>query len=365
MTAGALAAIAGTGAGAAIIDRLFQNIREKELNHELELARQEYLKGLTNKEASYLAELFSFDGLHKQADSAFGDKTFGLLNYPLAVTALLTILGSAGTSYVTKKVLDDKFKEEASKGLDMPKVKRIVFRTGTPTEKGEKLASADDITAIHACIGLLCDELSGDLKVAQSFDVANALPARGLNPGQFVGMTKDIHRLLAYLAQDPELSKLVERAAMDRHPVLKHLKWSLGIPFVKRIADRKLQAGLQSALTPPEFLAPALLKGRDIMQAGMEKQMAAMPITTGAMVAGMIGSGLTGGSDKDEVAAAVMEAEKLLEKQKSDEEQRKHPETAVAAIALQAKDPAAAAYVKGNREKIRKLLTRMVEEGTL
>ena len=139
------------------MDKLYEMQRERRLKRQLDAAQREYmtvLGGGSVKGASAVGEMFSGDSEEKQADG----ETFGMLNYPMAALALMTILGSGATGYLTKKVLDEKLEQAHDQSMDIPKVKRIVFQTAPASDKA---ASADDCEAALGALMVTMDRIGG------------------------------------------------------------------------------------------------------------------------------------------------------------------------------------------------------------
>ena len=349
MTMGALAALGGTGAGVALVDKLYQMRREKMLKQELEASQQEYLKTLAGKQASAIDEFFPI-AMDKQAGI---EHTFGLLNYPMAAAALLTLMGTGGTAYITKRILDEKLREAREKGLDMPKVKRIVFKTaptaGAKPEEEEapedmKLASAQDIMNIKAALFIMMDKLDTHTRVLGTPGVKEAQAAAGLPTNKLFNLSEgDIGTIMSALDKNPELARVIVRQGMARRPIMKHFQW---------LANTRLGLGLGKSRIRnflSDFMAP--------QAPAMQPKVANFAETAAALMLGK-----TMGSGTGDAAKALLEDDK---REIGPQNEAGKPKIDLSKITVTAKDPAAAEYLRINKQKVIKILQRMADEGKI
>ena len=217
LTAASLAALGSGTLGAALVDKLYQAKREKQLKEEVERAKQEYMGALSGqKQAEALEAIFPIFENEKQA--AEGQSSFGVVSYPLAAAALLTMLGAGGTAYLTKKVLDAKVQEAEEQGRDIPKVKRIVFRTAPG---GEPLPQADQ-TAVKAAFALMLDYVSGKSVCTADEGVKTAMAEAGITADDLMKkVADDADDAMSFLKQHPQLmdnltGSLFQHNAMKR-----------------------------------------------------------------------------------------------------------------------------------------------------
>jgi hypothetical protein len=268
LTTAALAAMGSAAAGAAVVNRIYERRREKQLEAELDAAKQEYLdmlQGGQGKMAEALDQLFGSVLFEKEGQ--VGGRTFGTLSYPLAFMALLSVMGTGGTAYLTKKILDEKLRQAKEKGLDTPRVRRIVFRSAPPMlgegdeeEEEAKVAEADE-EAIRASLGVMLDKVGHQTLVLDTPYVKEAMERAGTTIIGLFKMGQDIDELRAYLEGNPELRKMIQRATMEKHPILRHFKWSLKLPFIGPRADKKLMSRFdelfQKEVDPVELETPS------------------------------------------------------------------------------------------------------------
>lgn len=340
-TAVPLAVGLGASGGAMLIEKLYNMHREMKLKREIEQAKQEYLDMLQGgrprtKEASDLLSMFSITNEKTAADTSFG-----ALNYPISVMALLTMLGSGSTAYLTKKVLDEKLKEEEDNGFEPPKINRIVFKTASSQFEG----NCDDArAAIVIAVQSHCNE-PGPLADA---DVKMALAEAGMTPE---GLIKR--------AQEGGISELVEMMRAKYPSILSGIQakfsqssggpmgWLsnkfpgayqnfLNLPGVRNIADNKTKSMLTNVLSP-------------------QVKMAKAPI--GALLAAALGGDML--EDSPESIAKAVQLE--LENKRKASETKYVP----GKMRIEAKGKAAADYVANNHDQIARLIQELAASGRL
>lgn len=371
LTAAWLATLGGGAGGAAVANRLYQAYRERQLKAELEAAKQEYMDALSGgqvKASSFLDEL---TGQEKQGDG------FGTLNYPLAAVALLTVLGGGATGYVTKRILDEKFKEVEDKSLDVPKVKRIVFRSAPETDP-EKLASAEDIDCVKAGLMVMMDRVSGTTKFTSL--AKQACADAGTSPEALVKLAEDWDVLEGFLKSQPRLQNAVTGIANDymtKNPVMRYanklmLKTPMGQAYARKLLFRKLTqlrqgmaSGVGRAMDYGRGFMPAP-RPLPLFKSGQHTALADPAATIGRTVLTATGfdalrSMLADkGMFETELAHAIIAAQE-------DANERKAMAAAKVkdTVTVEARDPAAAAYVGRNSKKLQGVIRRLALEGQL
>jgi len=343
LTVGVLAGLAGTAAGAHIVNRVYQRHRERQLEMDLEGARQEYLDALGgSKQADALDQLLGLDGLEKE-----GVNITNVLNVPLAASAIMTILGAGGAGYITKRILDEKFRESKDRGLDMPRVERIIFRSepkpqlaeGVPIssdeqeEEEEKEASAEDITMIKAAVCVMMDSLDTEPRILNTPYVKDACAKAGLDKESLLKSAQDINTLLEYLRGNNELQTLLTRASMEQHPALKHFRWATKLPFIGDMANKRTMSKIEGAFAP--------------------KVAGAFPLLTS-----ILGSSIAESAGRDDTAERVVAIQQAQARKAKPEDEAKK-------IDVSAEDPGAQEYVDENRARIVALLEQLVRQGKL
>jgi hypothetical protein len=348
LTAGWLAGIAGTAAGATLVNHIYQKRRQQDLQAELDAAQQEYADMLAGggKTAEWVEGWFA---LPTDKEAAEG-RWMGILNYPVAVMALLTALGSGGTAWLTKRILDEKLRENEQRGMDVPRVKRIVFRTapqqlpeadaGSLSEEDEdKQATAEDIEAVWGALAVTTDRLDSEPRTLRTPAVKQAMAEVGTTEDELLKLSQDADAIINEFSQAKyqNLRRMLQREYMSTHPVLKHFRWALKIPGVGSLADNKLYDKVRSAFAPKAKVAGVGLMGD--------------------FATDILGNKLTGGTEADEIAKAIIRAQQAQAEAK--------PKVETGRIRLDAEDPEAEAYLAANKEKVLALLRRMAMNGQL
>jgi len=269
-----LAATGGVGLGAAGVHVIMQKAREKALQKKVEAAKQEYLDMLsTGKVAESFDKAFDIR-LDKQA-GPFGSG--GPVDTPISILLLMGIMGTGGVAYLTKKIMDEKARANQEAGMDVPKVKRVVFRSAAPaaaqdpaiTERtdtpdtaedaqkllppaepaltiplpqgGVKVASAEDMENVKFALAVYLDYLDSESRIFTDPDVKRAMDESGVTIRQLYKAASDASTAM------PELMKIAQglpewtrNLAVDKmyakHPIAeKYLSWTK--PLARGVAN--------------------------------------------------------------------------------------------------------------------------------
>lgn len=369
LTFSLLATGAGGGLGYMLVDKIYENRRLKQKQQELDTARTEYLDLLGQKQSTALEK------------AAARDQTFNLIDMPLGITALALLLGSGGTAYITKKILEESDKAQLPK-LPKPQVKRIIFQSPVgQSEIGEAKAAQAQSEVFDAALGIFCDIVSGEPRVLGHEKVAAYYAEHGGDPADLVKLAvSDFDKLMATLRapENRPLRQLLERAGMESHKVLRHFRWATKLPVLEGMADRKLYDLVTQAFKPgtpaplkqvvAHVLAgvhPELLKEAGLL-AGLSPNLA-------SIMASFYGSTLAKKVDEETppvpaetpeaVAGEPAAAGTPVAAATADPEERSRQ--ILEALEVDAADPAAADFVIKNQAKIQRLLHRMAREGKL
>lgn len=266
MAAALLAAGAGGAIGYNLSDKVMQAARVRRLRKDLTKARTEYIKTLGPDEAEASAV----------KDAQHHAHTFNKIDYPLGLTALLTLLGAGGTAWLTKRILDEKFRQPDlyDKVREGVGARKIVFRTpgaksqgelahmdvgpeaATPEDKAEAEAAAK--SAEFAALGVMMDIVEGAPRLASDPDVVASLEKCGHDAAwlyKSADVGDDYYTLLATLGANPELRKTIQRAAWTKaHPVIgEWTKFLAGVPGISGLADDRLYSELRKNLEPDQL----------------------------------------------------------------------------------------------------------------
>lgn len=354
-----LAAGGGGLAGYALVDKLFEKRRMKELEQKVDLAKEEYLDKLMRAGADEKigsAEPTGLEEITKQAlFDREGDPTFDKLDYPLGIAALAALLGAGGSAWLTKKFLDEQSRKHDIdfKPPKPVRIRRVVFKTAAA--EGEKEASSREIDPeiIPAALGVFLDICSGQPDIIGSEKVAEAMIAADLKPSDlYKQATESFDRFLLTLKQNPELRKQIRDMSMDQHPVLKYFKWGAGLPYIKDIADEKLYEEVSKKYGPRAEDSPMKIKYGSVKSANIMQS--------------MIGSTLAEQAIRKSTEEAVSEAEaRKKEEAALAEDPRIKLKELVKDLEIGAADPNAAEFVRANEDKIRAVLAELADKGVI
>jgi hypothetical protein len=179
------------------------------------------------------------------------------MDYPLAMSVLALLLGSGTTAYVTKRVLDEMTEQKKEKAPKPPKVRKIVFQQGKAASFDKEGADTSGREVFDATLGVMLDVCSGIPSVMQHEKVAEVLEVQDVKAGDLYKMAaSDYNTLLATLEANPELRRVIQRASMERHPLLKYFQWTAGIPGISGLMDKKLYEGVEETLGPKSVQRP-------------------------------------------------------------------------------------------------------------
>lgn len=370
LTAALLAMGAGGGLGYSLIDKLYEIRRLKAGEKELDTARQEYLDLLAKDKEAGFNELFT---IPQEKLALFGDKkrTFGMIDLPLGLAALAFILGTGGSAYLTKRILDQLGAKKPPKGVQ-PAVKRIVFRS-TPGEEGtnlseeigpeeepkvaesieelEKAQEADEV--FDAALGTYLDIMSGAPAVTGTDAVKAKLAEIGETPASLIKTAAtDFDSLIATLQANPKLRQLMQGAMMESHPIIKHFKWATKLPVLQQIADAMMYKKINQIFKPATPAAPKTAEELGFQQ--LCKQAGILAPRLADIAASFYGSTLAsqvGDEDESKTVPEVSPEERARE--------------LLGRLRLAAEDKPAAEFVMRNKAAIIKILKRLAAEGKI
>ena len=342
LTMAALSAVAGTTAGAAVVNKLFEMRRVKQLQRELDAAQQEYLDQLSHPKAA-ASNIFGHTvPLDKQADS-----TFGTLNYPLAAMALLAVLGTGGTAYITKRILDEKSREQGERKLDVPRVNRIVIKssedlTAEEVANPELRGTPQDIKIAQCLLAIHMDRLDSTAKVLDDPEVQAVLKTAGLSTrGLFKAAVKPTNEVADMLEKNPAATDAIVQKFLEKRPIVRGLA-KVFKGTARRRAVRKANE----------------MFGKKPVEPTKKAQVSPM----GSLMTSIMGSQIAATGLPQDIARAVTGAKQQAEEEQAKEES---PAKVVRGIHLEGADPAARAYLAANREKILKILERLAAQGKI
>lgn len=355
LTGGVLAALGGGTLGYAIINKIMQKHKEQQLAKMLDAAQQEYLDKLVGKTAC-AADAFlpySTEELEKSAQDHQGFlQAPGFLSWPIAAAALLTLLGTGGAGYITKKMLDEKVREQETANLDVPKVKKIIFRTAplgqAPDAKlassdTEECATEDDIDCVKAALAVKIAHLSGNPEHILTPEVMKLAAEEA--KGVLGNIGSGVDSLMEALGNNKLLQKALWAAAKGKHQILSHLPG--GNALGQHMAGRRV-AGLGEQF-------------KDWI--GKQSSSISIPIPTVAgVLSSTMGSAIAGKQQAADLAKEIAVAQEAISNEKKKE---KEQDTQDQVVDIVSNDPNAAAYVASHEAKIKQLVARMLKEKQL
>lgn len=290
------------------------------------------LKDIKQQEAAARTQLLDQLTAPKTASEKTAEPTFSYIDAPIGMGLLLTLLGTGATGYITKKILDEHFRQADREKFEVPKATRIVFRTQPATEEavaqeGAKLASEEDVDTLRAAIVLHMVKASGDMSIFEDAEVKAAMEKTGQTQTGLMGLTghPTLQGLFSTLLGNVDVRRAVQRAYMQDHPVLKHFQWALKVPGLNNIADRMTYSRL-----------------------GMQPKTASLGLPT---LSGVVNAAL--GNILTESQDGKPAAEEAVQENKPD------PEAVANSIQLSARDPVAQLFLKQKQLEIRKLLREL------
>lgn len=330
LTASVLAATGGSMLGYNIIDKAYRQSLQRKLKAEEEAARKELFDVMVqrhNKVASDWLSNFDLDLTLDKESSIKEKSTFSYLDAPFAAAALLALLGSGGTAFITKKVLDETLKEQ-QQDYKPPKVQKIVFKSASTMEPGEEQLSSDELDAVKTALFLTMDDMGYDRVINKDQDVLKLASSSELDLEELYKLANQQPNILVtMLSKNPELRRSLQTAYMKEHPFLRYFTGALKLPGVGNLADKLTYKKLNSIT-------------------GSKSAGILMPSFVGSVLA------------EKALTKAVSKPEKPV-LPPDEEVKAEQMQEFLNNLQLSANDPEAAAYLADNQDRIRMLLARM------
>lgn len=351
-----LAALAGAGVGYGAVRSFAQAALMRKLKEEEEAAHSKFLEQLPGytlptKVAAIVNDVLVAAGVPegKQASSSFGPGD-------LALGSLMAmgLLGMGTSAYATKRYLDANYAEQRRKYMKPQKVTRVIFASD-PAQEGavdaEEAKVAHDTMRAAVSAQVLVAKGYGLDKIAS---VVEAAAASGWDREALRELTEDLaafHKdaqvaaapagnhgvadmITGVLDQNKPLRDALIREGMKASPMLNMLgrpgQWAAtNVPGISHLAKRQLYSRVRGAFAPKPPAAP------------MAPKTAFSRPGEGGLATSILGSSLAEVITRPDRAPA--------------DEPNAQAEVAVVPEAVPA-DPAAAAYVAANKEKVRRIL---------
>ena len=265
----------GAGAGYALVNKLYRMHAMRKLKDEEEQARQDMMNSLTPKTAFTLPDWAhpDYTKMTQPTSNHLADKIFG----PLVLTG---VLSTAGAAYLTKRILDAKTKENQGAGLEVPKVRRIVFQS-VPAKQApvvapdEKMASGEDALFIKVSIDCYKDLLGGSSRLLSDAGLRKMLKDAGCDldtlektAGHYEFLDKVAHpvvqRIQEAMERSPELIQKLAQGLTAPQPVAPSNPSSTGVDDEATLTslgqNSAYAADLKKLQNDPEMLQRLALK---------------------------------------------------------------------------------------------------------
>jgi hypothetical protein len=242
-----LAAIGGGTAGYSLVRKLYQQQLLKEIKRKEEAARTAVMNEMMPKAGQ--AEPFSWADI------------------PMGTAYLLAALGAGGSAYVTKKILDERFRTSDREKYEPPKVNRIVFRSQPPAAPeelppDEKVASEEERDALRTLVALHIMKAADDFDALDTPEAKAAMDTTGMTKDAAIELTKtaDMLEVLAPLMKNEQFRHWAQTQYLQKkHPLLyKWFGWLRKLPFVQDWLDKQTYARFNmQAPGAPQAAPPA------------------------------------------------------------------------------------------------------------
>lgn len=234
----------------ALMDQLLASKRLKELSEERDAAKNEYLDLLLKARRP--------DMLKTSEDTQSSFKPF---DYLIGLPILATVLGAGGTAWLTKRVLEN-YDSNIPESQKHPRIRKVLYKMEGNDVPGLKRPEDDkaedeeivefkpgsDETVKAAC-AVFMDICSGSPDILADQRCVDYLEKTGSSPAEIYKLAdEDIDRLVGKLEMDPELRSIIKRVSMERHPILKYLKWAVDIPGIAQLTDIPLYGRINKLL---------------------------------------------------------------------------------------------------------------------
>jgi len=335
-------------------------IREKE--EELRRAKQEYLdmlakayaantpKKKSKKEESKVDEKKEEEVMQEAlgGNSEFGKVAFSVSDYVIGVPAAGILLGTLGSAYLTKKILDqwvDPFHKKYKIPEDEYKINTIYYKTEEDKDKDkgkekdnkeETEKKAEDIKVaedtFYAAMAIYDDIINCEVKNLANEKVAHELEKIGTDAAtlyKYAAENPYVKPLFNILESNPTLRSTLKHLYLSSHPVLKYFDWAVDIPGISWLSDKIMYHSIGNMFKGSEFKAAQFT-----------------PIMHSA-----IGSTI----------AALIEHEK--ENKKNKEEKAKKDKSKLPEI--KGLDPKAVKFIEENKDKIISAVKKLRSEGKI
>ena len=373
-----LGAAGGVAGGMTLMAYLASKYREAELKRQVDAARKAYISALSGEpvegdeetKAAFadLENLFELPGQQEKTAEGKYDP-FGPSGWILGLPLLMSLVGAGGTAYFTKRILDERRREEDAeneKNMVTPPVSRIILKSAS----GRDLS----IDEFKAAVNLAAQGYRGDVGYLDQHDIKMAAAEYGLSPDAILKKAQeDIGNLVDDIASKyPKLwSSLVTNAAAGNGGVSGFMannfplafRTAVNLPGFNWLSRKVVGKGLQSLADTPRKspVATAIRSGAKAIDndgAPLSSKLAALNVAS--LLAGATGAKvLDEGPSSEEIAKDL--ANELERREPKIEKWHKEE----GKVSVQPDDEDAQVYIAKNPEKIKKLIQQLAASGRL
>lgn len=412
ITLSMLGGIGGGALGVVGVNKLYDTYREMQLKKRLRAAKHEYmdlLSGNVEKPACMLSEILGCDDVLTEISKHLPDgekranNDYSTFDKVLGSSAMLFILGTLGTAYITKRVMDERTQEAANEGYKPPELQRIIFRT-EQDGKMKKRAADVELEAVHAGLAIMLDKIGCTTRFVGHPSVKAVMP-EGMTEATLLKMADGnfgiLRNLLSGTNVSEQLAGLVNKYS-DDHPLKKWLvSTALKTEWGKQYAKDKMDGAIKN-FNPVDLFNSGFLKSDAVRKGistvgniaksflpgsnptpnkgtgmfnldGVISFLGYSPAsgkisTASAEKAGSVG-GIVAGLAGFDMLADNMD-HKLLARLVVEEQERRAKEKSKprpprkTRIEFKGADPAAEAYIAKNHARIAQVVKRLASQGT-
>lgn len=370
-----------------VVSRMFDALQERRLKRKLRAAQQSYVDAMTgvSKRAEVVMSVLGpvERALVKDTDvksagflDIFPDAVSNTVRYPAALYILGLLAGTGATAYVTKKVMDREFPEEKLK-KDINRPTRIVFRTegGRPSllegaPGTEKLASAEACAAITAMLPVYMDVVEGKPSRTLAAPYVKLAAAAGTDPAGLMKLAaNDMGAVYRIVLSDPKALWAILRGTnfglsfnkLRAAQALRSARPDTYRRAVDAAIDARFAGGPNDSLVSKAWNSIARASTKAVANLGGRDMLVDNALKS-ASVADILGSDTVrsalSGSTDDTATTQEVDERAVLEKVRKRLRGRRK-------VRVEASDPAAAAYIKANKARIRQILASLNAQGVI
>lgn len=329
---------AGGAAGYAAVKHVYNKAAQRQLARDEEAARNEFLDMIGERGADKYAS----------SDAGMSKEAMGIMSY----IALLSLLGTGGSAYAAKHILDNSAREDDDAGYRPPRINRIVIKSRKPDEEDQLV---DEKTAQLAVIDKIA-ELTDSYEAIITEDVVKTAAADGFQDFDAIRNTlRDSAHQLVQRSPDTA-NKLITNAVRER-PSLARLGFLDRLPpRMKAMAMKLFEKALGVPYVGDAMRRRAVNSGVDQFAGGFKtlsgggtKQAFSIPTSIFTSFLGSTAASRPRHAPQDEERP----------------EDADEAEARADRIILEGADPEAGNYLSANQQRLRQTLQLLIEDGLI